>query len=49
MARVGLIRTRRDGRFLHVKLACLEVGQACELVRMAMGKEARSRVESLAD
>ena len=47
MANVGLIRTRRDGRFLHVELACPEVGQACEMVRSALGKEARFRAESL--
>ncbi len=47
MANVGLIRTRREGRFLFVELACKEVGQACELVRSALGKEARFRADSL--
>ena len=47
MANVGLIRTRREGRYLFVELACPEVGQACELVRSALGKEARFRVDSL--
>ncbi len=47
MANVGLVRTRRDGRYLFVELACMEVGQACEMVRSALGKEVRHRADSI--
>ncbi len=36
MAGVGLIKTHREGRFLQVDLACLEVGQACNFVHAAL-------------
>ncbi len=47
MSMVGLIKTRREGRFLYVGLACSEVGQACALVRSALSKDADSRVSAL--
>lgn len=36
MTAAGLVTTRREGRYVHVKVARVEIGQACELVHKAL-------------
>ncbi|MBJ01693.1 MAG: transcriptional regulator [Planctomycetes bacterium] len=48
MVAVGLLTTRREGRFLHVKLACPEVGDACTSVREVLSRQAEERASSFA-
>ncbi len=47
MAAAGLVRTQREGRYLHIELACPEVGQACEFVHNALISQARLRADLL--
>jgi DNA-binding transcriptional ArsR family regulator len=49
MQACGLVTTRRAGRFLHVKLACPEIGQACAQVRLALNSSYQSRAAQLGD
>ena len=48
MVAVGLLSTRRSGRYLHVKLACPEVGDACTSVREVLSRQAEERACSFA-
>ncbi len=43
MAAAGLVKTRRDGKFVYVRLAREEIGQACELVHNALQSELKQR------
>jgi len=43
MASAGLVKTRREGKFVYVRLAREEIGQACELVHHALQSELRQR------
>ena len=36
MTAAGLVTTRREGRYVFVKVARIEIGQACELVHKAL-------------
>lgn len=47
MSGAGLVRTRKEGRYLFVALACPGVGQACGLVRSALSKQARTWLSML--
>jgi hypothetical protein len=52
MSSVGLVQTRREGRYLHVRLAAPEIGQACELIRVALSKfvaQRHSAIQQLED
>ena len=43
MVSVGLVKTRREGRYLHLQIADREIGKACEMVRCVLSKQARER------
>ena len=43
MTSVGLVETRREGRFLRVRLAEPEIGKACDLIGVALAKFAAKR------
>ena len=47
---LGLSRaslSQHEGRYLHIELACPEVGQACEFVHNALISQARLRADLL--
>ncbi len=46
MADVGLIHTYMDGRRLHVELASLEIGKACDIVRRVLALGARKKAST---
>jgi len=47
MADVGLVHTHMDGRRLHVELASLEIGKACDIVRRVLAQGARRKASTL--
>ena len=47
MTAVGLVCTRREGKYVYVRLARAEIGQACELVHGALQSELRERAKLL--
>ncbi|RLE15595.1 MAG: ArsR family transcriptional regulator [Actinobacteria bacterium] len=49
MSAAGLVITRRDGRFVLVRLARAEIGQACELVHRALRKHAEEGAERFSE
>lgn len=49
MSAAGLVVTRREGRFVLVRLARAEIGQACELVHRALRKHAEEGAERFSD
>ncbi len=49
MTAVGLVATRRSGKYVFVRLGREDVGKACELVHQALEGETRDRAELLGD
>jgi DNA-binding transcriptional ArsR family regulator len=49
MTSVGLVKTRREGKYVYVRLARKEIGQACEFVHSALQSELRQRAELVQD
>ncbi len=47
MVSVGLVRTRREGRFVYVRLAHPEIARACEIVRGVLVDQAREQESML--
>lgn len=43
MAAVGLVETRREGRYLFVRIAQPEIGEACRLIHDALSRFAQRK------
>jgi len=49
MSSAGLVVTRREGKFVYVKVAREEIGQACELVHQALRAHMQEGAERYED